>query len=119
MSRYIKNWGLATVSVSVLERRDPLGPERQNPGPRMDTTTDTAAVHKQVGRFISTPQALRVATDTRVSLHCTLGSDRLPPLAGRETNADNSPDQSAKWWESEKIEKPQVADVGMTGLCVD
>ena len=51
-------------------------------------------------------------------MHCTLGSDRLPPLAGRKTNADNSPDQGAKWWASEKSEKPQIADVGMTGLCV-
>ncbi|MEA2765668.1 MAG: hypothetical protein QOK07_2072 [Gemmatimonadaceae bacterium] len=61
----------------------------------MDTTTDTAVVHKQVGRFSSTPQALRVETNTRVLLHCTLGSDRLPPLAGWESNADNSPDQGA------------------------
>jgi hypothetical protein len=52
-------------------------------------------------------------------LHSTLGSDRLPPLAGRETNADNSPDQGAKWRESEKIENPEAADIGMTGLCVD
>ena len=85
----------------------------------MDTTTDAAVVHKQMGRFISTPQALRVEANTRVSLHRTLGSNRLPALAGRETNADNSPNQRPKWWESEKIEKSQVADVGMTGLCVD
>ena len=52
-------------------------------------------------------------------MHRTLGSNRLPPLAGRESNTDNSPDQGAKWWESVKIEKPQVADVGMTGLGVD
>lgn len=48
-----------------------------------------------------------------------LGSDGLPPLGSRETNADDSPDQSAEWWESKKVEKPQIADVGMTGLYVD
>ena len=55
---------------------------------------------------------------SRVSLHRTLGSDRLPPLAGRETYADNSPDQGAKWWANEEFENPEPADVGVTRLCV-
>jgi hypothetical protein len=58
------------------------------------------------------------AFNTGISLPRTLGSNQLPPLAGRETNADNSPDQRAKWRESEKIEHSQPADVGVTGLCV-
>jgi len=48
-------------------------------------------------------------------------SDWLPPLAGRETNADNPPDQRAKWRENEKIKLPQPANVGVkrvTGLCI-
>jgi hypothetical protein len=45
-------------------------------------------------------------------------SDRLPPLAGRKSNTDNSANQGAKWWESEKIENPEAADVGVTGSCV-
>jgi hypothetical protein len=47
-----------------------------------------------------------------------LGSDRFPPLAGRESNADDSPDQGAKWWANEEFENPHPADVGVTGLCV-
>jgi hypothetical protein len=50
-----------------------------------------------------------------------LGSDRLPPLAGRESNADNPPDQSAKWWANEEFENPEPADIGVqraTGFCV-
>jgi hypothetical protein len=43
-----------------------------------------------------------------------LGSDRLPPLAGRESNADNPTDQSAKWWANEEFENPESADVGVT-----
>jgi hypothetical protein len=46
------------------------------------------------------------------------GSNRLPPLAGRESHADDSSDQSANWWESEKIEHPEPANVGVTGLCI-
>jgi len=38
-------------------------------------------------------------------------------LAGRETDADNSSDQGAKWWAIEKSEIPQTADVGAAGLC--
>lgn len=53
-----------------------------------------------------------------VLLHCTLDSNRFPPLAGRETNADNSPNQGAKWWANEESSNPQPADVGVTGLCV-
>jgi hypothetical protein len=50
-----------------------------------------------------------------------LDSDRLPPLAGRESNADNPPDQGAKWWANEEFENPEPADVGVTRvtwLCV-
>lgn len=43
----------------------------------LQTKNYGAVVHKQVGRFISTPQAIRVETNTRVLLHCTLGSNRL------------------------------------------
>jgi hypothetical protein len=46
-----------------------------------------------------------------------LASNRLPPLAGQETNADNSANQGAKWWANEESPNPQ-ADVGVTGLCV-
>src|ERR1700694_5201885 len=42
--------------------------------------------------------------NTRPLLHRMLGSDRLPPLAGRESNADNSPDKGAKWWANQKSE---------------
>jgi hypothetical protein len=58
---------------------------------------------------------------TGVSSHSTLGSNRLPPLDGMETNADNSPNQSAKWWAIDKSESPKPADVGVkrvTGSCV-
>jgi hypothetical protein len=50
-----------------------------------------------------------------------LGSDRLPPLARRESKADNPPDQGAKWWANEEIENPEPADVGVeraTGPCI-
>jgi hypothetical protein len=50
-----------------------------------------------------------------------LGSDRLPSLAGRENNADNSPNQGAKWWPNEEFDNPKTADVGVkrvTGSCV-
>jgi hypothetical protein len=45
-------------------------------------------------------------------------SNRLPLFAGRESQTDDSSDQGANWRESEKIEHPQPANVGVTGLCV-
>ena len=47
-----------------------------------------------------------------------LGGDRLPPLAARKSNTDNSPDQGASCWVEDESEKSQVADVGVTGLYV-
>ena len=56
--------------------------------------------------------------DVRERQHRTLGSNRLPPHAGRETSADNSANQGAFWWVKDKSESPQPADVGVTGLYV-
>jgi hypothetical protein len=50
-----------------------------------------------------------------------LGSDWLPPLAGRKSKTDNSANQGANWWAIEKSENPSPADVGVkrvTGSCV-
>jgi hypothetical protein len=49
------------------------------------------------------------------------GSDRLPSLAGRKSNTDNSPNQGAKGWANEEFENSEPADVGVkrvTGSCV-
>jgi hypothetical protein len=46
------------------------------------------------------------------------GSNRLPPLAGRESHTDDSSDQGANRRESKKIEHPQTANIGVTGLRV-
>jgi len=61
--------------------------------------------------------AVNSSTSTRALLHPTWGRDRLPPLPDGETHADNSPDQGANWWAINKSEIPQIADVGVTGLC--
>ena len=44
--------------------------------------------------------------------------DRLPLLAGWETNANNSANQGAFWWVNDESESPQPADVGVTRLYV-
>jgi hypothetical protein len=51
-------------------------------------------------------------------MYPTRGSNRLPLLAGRESHTNDSSDQGANWRKSEKIEHPQPANVGVTGLCV-
>ena len=61
-------------------------------------------------------QASGVETNTWVLSHRTLGCDRLPPLAGRESNPDKASDHGAQWWTIEKADIPQTAHVGMTGL---
>ena len=47
-----------------------------------------------------------------------LGGDRLPSLAGRKSNTDNSSSDGPDCWAKDKSEKSQVADVGVTWCCV-